>query len=120
MSRGWTIFFWAAAAYNIVIGILGFVDPAGTVDNKAIALLVFSFGIVYALVARQPLRLAPVLWAGVFGKLCMVALMGPVALSDGANPMLAPILVGDFLFTCGFLAFLLGPAKRYAATGETQ
>lgn len=117
MSRNWTYFFRAAAAYNLVIGTVGFTDPAGNVDSKAIALLVFSFGIVYALVARQPLRLAPVLWAGVFGKLCMVALMGPVALGEGANPALAPILAGDFLFTCGFLAFLLGPARRHDATG---
>lgn len=120
MNRNWTYFFWAAAAYNLVIGTLGFIDPTGTIDNRATALLVFSFGIVYALVAREPLRLAPVLWAGVFGKLCMVALMGPIALGEGGAPLLAPILVGDFLFTCGFLAFLLRPAKRHASTGARQ
>lgn len=120
MSRNWTYFFSAAAAYNLVIGTLGFIDPAGTIDNKATALLVFSFGIVYAQVAREPLRLAPVLWAGVFGKLCVVALMGPVALAEGADARLAPILVGDFVFTCGFLAFLLGPAKRHASTGARE
>jgi hypothetical protein len=120
MSKGWTIFFWAAATYNLVIGTLGFLDPAGTIDNKAIALLVLSFGVVYFQVARQPLRLAPVLWAGVFGKFGIVALLGPGALGAAAHPTLAPILVGDFLFGCGFLAFLLGPAKRNASTGESQ
>lgn len=118
MSRNWAYFFWCAAAYNLVIGMLGFIDLAGSLDGKATALLVFTFGIVYALVALRPLRLAPVLWAGVFGKLCMVALLGPVALSQEGNPALAPILIGDFLFTCGFLAFLLGPARRHGSTGE--
>lgn len=84
------------------------------------ALLVFSFGIVYALVARQPLRLAPVLWAGVFGKLCMMALMATVAFGEGAPAMLAQILAGDFLFACGFLAFLVGPARNDAPGGEMQ
>ena len=112
MMRRWTVFFWAAAAYNLVIGAMGFVDPAGTLDDKAIALLVASFGIVYGQVARDPLRLAPVLWAGVFGKLGMVTLMVATAIGPTAHAALAPILAGDFVFTCGFLAFLLGPARQ--------
>lgn len=118
MSRNWTIFFWAAAAYNIVIGAMGFLDPAGTIDNKTIAVLVLAFGVAYVQVARNPLRLAPVVWAGVFGKFAVVALLGPGAVGEGADPRLLPILVGDFLFGCGFLAFLLGPAKQYDSRGD--
>jgi hypothetical protein len=119
MSRTWTGFFWAAAVYNIVIGTLGFLDPAGNIDNKTIAVLVLAFGVVYLQVARHPLRLASVLWAGVFGKFAVVALLGPEAVGAGADPRLLPILAGDFLFGCGFLAFLLGPVRRHNAKGET-
>ena len=118
MSRNWTIFFWAAAAYNIIVGTLGFLDPAGTIDNKTIAVLVLAFGVAYVQVARNPLRLAPVLWAGVFGKFAIVALLGPGSLEAGGDPRLLPILFGDFLFGCGFLAFVLGPAKHYNLKGE--
>ena len=110
--KSWKVFFAAAAAFNLLVGIGGFIDPAADINNQAIALLVFAFGIVYALVAREPLRLGPVLWAGVFGKACMVALLMPDALAEDGDRMIAGILFGDMLFTAGFLTFLLGPARR--------
>ncbi|WP_284126236.1 hypothetical protein [Parerythrobacter aestuarii] len=118
--KGWKTFFWTAAAFNLLVGLGGFIDPAAKTVNQATALLVFAFGIVYALVAREPLRLAPVLWAGVFGKACMVALLMPGALAEGGDKMIAGILVGDMFFTAGFLAFLLGPARKSNGTGEVS
>ena len=118
--RNWKIFFAVAAAFNLFVGIGGFLDSAADIDDQAIALLVCAFGVVYALVAREPLRLAPVLWAGVFGKACMVALMMPGALAEGGDKMIAGILVGDMLFTAGFLAFLLGPARSGNGLGGSS
>lgn len=118
--KGWKAFFWAAAAFNLLVGLGGFIDPEANLDKQAIAILVFGFGIVYALVARETLRLAPVLWAGVFGKVCIVGLLMPGALAEGGDRMIAGILVGDMLFTLGFLAFLLGPARKSNQMGETS
>lgn len=118
MKRRWTLLFAAAAAYNLAIGGLGLANPSATIDNRAVAVLVLAFGLVYFLVAREPARLAPVAWAGVFGKLGIVLLLGPGALESGANPALMPILAGDLLFACFFVAFLLGPARHARTGGE--
>ena len=68
VSANWRRFFWAAAIYNFVIGLAGMLTPEATIDARIIGLLVFAFGVIYFLVARDPLRFAPVLWAGVLGK----------------------------------------------------
>ena len=114
---GWKAFFWAAAVYNLLIGFGGLVAPAAELDARMVAVLVFAFGIVYACVARDPFRYAPVLWSGVFGKVCIVALLLPGALADAADRMMVAILLGDVAFTVGFLAFLLGPAKLHQRDG---
>jgi hypothetical protein len=106
VARGWRIFFWVAAAYNLVIGLAGMLSPEATVDGRIVGLLVFAFGIIYALVARDALRFAPVLWAGIIGKGGVIALVAPVAFGDPGDPTVAAVLVGDGLFLLGFLAFL--------------
>ena len=115
VSANWRRFFWAAAIYNFVIGLAGMLTPEATIDARVIGLLVFGFGVVYALVARDPLRFAPVLWAGVLGKVGVVALLGPEASRAGGDPIIAAVLVGDALFALGFLAFLF--TREDAATG---
>ena len=65
-----------AAAYNLLVAVPGLVLGA-TVNDRIVALLVGCFGLVYAMVARDPVRLGPVLWAGVVGKIGVVALMRP-------------------------------------------
>lgn len=103
----WRVFFWVAALFNFAIGALGMVMPESTIDGRTIGLLVFCFGIIYALVAREPNRFAPMLWAGVIGKVGVVALLAPAAMGPDGEPLIGAILAGDALFALGFLAFLL-------------
>lgn len=110
--KGWRILFGAAALYNFAIGLPGVFAPGSALDAKVAALLVACFGVIYALVASNPPRFGPVLWAGVAGKLGVVSLMLPGVLAGTAQPGLGIILAGDGLFTLGFLAFLLGPLRR--------
>lgn len=107
LGVGWRAFFWAAALFNLVIGGLGMISPEANTDTRIIALLVFCFGIVYVLVARDPMRFGPALWAGVVGKSGVVALLGPGAIGPDGDPVLAGVLLGDALFAFGFLVFLV-------------
>ena len=106
VSRSWTAFFWAAAAFNLIIGMGAMISPEATVDARTVGILVFGFGIVYIQVARDPLRFAPVLWAGVLGKLGVVGLIGPTAFTGSGSRLVSGVLVLDALFALGFLAFL--------------
>jgi hypothetical protein len=118
VSKGWVRFFYAAAVFNLIIGMATMIVPGASVDVRIIGVLVFSFGIVYWLVARDPVRFGPTLWGGVIGKLAVVGLLAPRLLgmtmdSDASDPMLSInaglaslILLGDLIFALGFLAFL--------------
>ena len=103
----WRWFFYAAPAYNIVIGGAGLANSAAAVNDRIVGLLVLCFGLVYAIVGRDPARFGPVLWAGIAGKAGIVALLLPDVLAGSAAPGTGPILSGDALFTIGFLIFLL-------------
>ena len=103
---GWRGFFWLATAYNLVIGALTMLSPMATVDGRIVGLLVACFGVIYLLVALDPRRYAQTLWAGVIGKIGVVGLLGPAAIGEGGDRMVAAILAGDALFTLGFLIFL--------------
>ena len=118
VGTGWRAFFWAACAFNFVIGALGMVNPEASTDERIIGLLVFCFGILYLLVARDPLRYALTLWAGVIGKAGVVALLAPAAFGEGGDRLLASVLVGDALFAIGFLVFLVLVREGRAETGE--
>lgn len=107
VGKGWRGFFWAATVFNFLVGLAGMLSPEATIDARIIGLLVFCMGVIYLLVARDPLRFAPALWAGVIGKLGVVALLGPQAFGDGGQPLVAGALVLDAVFALGFLAFLL-------------
>ena len=82
LSVFWPRMLWAAAAYNLVIGLIGLTTPTASTSDRIVALLVACFGLVYGIVARDPVRLGQVLWAGVIGKLGVVALLGPEVLAD--------------------------------------
>lgn len=107
----WRPFFYAAAAYNLVIGGAGLATTSAPVNDRIVGLLVLCFGIVYALVGWRPDRFGPVLWAGILGKLGIVALLLPDVLAGRAAAGTGVILAGDALFTFGFLVFLLGRRK---------
>ncbi len=107
VSPVWRSFFWTACVFNFVVGAMGMFSPAATTDARVIGLLVFCFGILYLLVAREPIRFAPTLWAGVIGKLGVVGLLSPIAFGEEGNLLVAGALVLDALFAAGFLAFLM-------------
>jgi len=106
ISGGWRAFLWAACVFNLVIGALGMLFPASTIDARIVGSLVFAFGVVYFFVARDPVRFAPVLWAGVIGKLGVVALLLPAALTEEGSAVAIAILGLDVAFALGFIAFL--------------
>lgn len=110
--KGWRILFGGAAAYNFAIVLLSCLSPAGGNDGLVITVFVAAFGILYAIVSRDPMRLGPALWAGVAGKTGVILAAVPLILSGEERPGLGFILAGDGLFTLGFLAFLLGPFRR--------
>lgn len=97
----------AAACFNLVIGGAGLLGRSSTLEGRIVGLLVLCFGGVYGLVAIDVARFAPMLWAGVVGKLGVIALMVP-AVARGAVPKaVGPVLLGDALFTGAFLVILL-------------
>ena len=107
VGSGWRAFFWAATVFNFVIGVVIMLSPESTVDVRIVGLLVFCMGIIYLLVARDPIRFAPALWAGVIGKIGVVALLGPQAFGENGDIMVAGVLALDGIFALGFLAFLM-------------
>lgn len=102
----WRRFFYLAAIFNFLIGLVGMLIPESTLDGRMIGVLVFAFGVIYWLVARDPMRFAPVLWAGVISKLGVVGLLGPRTFIDGGEPLMMVVLAGDLLFALGFLGYL--------------
>lgn len=112
VHRAWRWMLGAAAAYNWVVALPALIAPATGPSDRIVAVLVAGFGLLYALVAGQPVRLAPALWAGVLGKLGVLGVMLPEVLAGRALPGTGAVLAGDLLFTLAFLAFLL--ARRRA------
>jgi hypothetical protein len=107
VGTGWRIFLWAAALFNLVVGIAGLTMAGATTDDRVIGLLVACFGLVYAIVARDARRFSHVLWAGVIGKIGVVVLLVPDALGPPVDQTLAGVLVADALFAIGFFVFLM-------------
>lgn len=102
----WRALFWAASGFNFIIGLLGMLSPASDIDARIIGLLLFAFGIVYMLVARDPVRFAPTLWAGIIAKVGVVALLAPEAFRDGGDAVVMGVLAIDALFAGAFLVFV--------------
>ncbi|MBS3929017.1 MAG: hypothetical protein KGZ65_12715 [Sphingomonadales bacterium] len=104
----WPITLALAAAYNLVIGGASLFQPGAAREGRVTGLLVAGFGVVYAIAASDPVRFAPVLWAGVLGKLGVIALLGPAVRSGALPRALGWVLAGDAVFTALFLVLLLG------------
>lgn len=111
-TTGWRIFFWVAAAYNLVIGLGAFLDADWGSAEAINGVLIFCFGIIYALVAREPKRFAPALFAGIVGKGMVVAMLGPPNWGEGGDPAIGAIVAGDLVFALGFLVYLLRSRLR--------
>lgn len=107
VARGWVWMLWAAAAYNLSVGVPGIFLGGASDEARIVSLLVACFGLVYGMIARFPERYAPLLWTGVIGKIGVLAIMG-AAVMHGTQPVaLVPVLAGDALFTLAFIAFLV-------------
>ena len=113
VGSGWRMFFWAACIFNFVVGALGMLSPEATVDARMIGLFIFCFGILYLLVAREPLRFAPALWAGLIGKMGVIGLLGPDAVNRPQDLVVLSALGVNAIFAVGFLIFLLSKAEAY-------
>lgn len=109
--RFWTVMLWAAAAFNMLVAVPSFFLPGSGVTDRIVAVLVGCFGLLYAMVARAPRQLGQVLWAGVIGKLGVVALMLPEVQAGRALPGTGWILLGDMTFTVLFVVFLMRGRK---------
>lgn len=112
VPRFWRVFLWVAAFYNFAVGLAGMFVPGTDLDGMILSLLVACFGLVYALVASDPMRFAPMLWAGVAGKVGVVLLLGPASLGSEGDPAIGAVVAGDLLFAVGFIAFLLTVGRR--------
>ena len=107
VGPGWKAFFWVASVYNLLIGLGAFLDARWGSSDAIGAVLIFCFGIVYALVARDPQRFAPTLIAGILGKAMVVAMLAPQNWFGNGDGMFGLIVAGDLLFTIGFAWFLI-------------
>jgi hypothetical protein len=107
VARYWPVILWAAAAYNLLIGVPGLFATSANETARVVSLLVCCFGLLYAMVARDPARLGPALWSGVAGKIGVVAIMLPAVISGKLPAAMGVVLAGDLLFALAFLAFLL-------------
>lgn len=129
--RGWRAFFWFAAVWNLLAGLPGLIDPQGSLARfgmslpaaadplvRMIGLIVATFGIGYALVARDPPGNRGIVIIGVIGKLGTFAIFaGDWAFRGGSGP-LAAMGAGDLLFAIAFLIFLSKSGKTSAALTE--
>lgn len=104
----WPSILGLAAAYNLVIGGGSMLQRGAAREGRVTGLLVAGFGVVYAITASDPARFAPVLWAGVLGKLGVIALLGPAVKRGELPSALGWVLAGDAVFTALFLMLLLG------------
>ena len=119
--RGWRIFFWCAAVFNLAIGLGVMLAPQGStpmpLDDAAslpirvVGWFVFVFGIGYAIVARDPLGHAGIVRLGVIGKLGMfvitlLAWNGGLTQASQALPALF-----DLPWAVAFIVFLTRTAK---------
>ena len=103
----WRLVFWSAAAMNFAIGLAAMLAPGMDNDARIVGLLVLCFGIVYALVARDSRRYGPTLWAGLIGKVGVVALLAPTHFGPGGHPVMMVVLLLDIAFAVAFLTYLL-------------
>lgn len=115
LSPRWSWMLGAAAAYNLVVAVPALLVPDRAQGDRVTAVLVASFGVLYALIARAPALYGRMLWAGVLGKAGILAILLPAILDGRAPGATGYVLAGDALFTIGFLALLLGPQRRHLA-----
>lgn len=110
------VLFNAAAMFNLAAGIPllvapGFmagllaleITPAGILFMQLTALAIAGFGIIYGLIARDPLRHQPYILLGVGLKLAFVGFVYAYWLRGHIGGLLPLLAVGDVIFSVLFL-----------------
>jgi hypothetical protein len=69
--------------------------------------------------SRDPDRYADVIWAGVFGKVAVVALLVTAEMNQSGGDAPTAVLAIDVLFATGFLIFLLTRGETSVSYGES-
>ncbi len=126
VMKSWKAFFWFAALYNLAASLPLIVDPGGALAAAGAAVpedlsyyrlcgvLILCFGGIYAIVAGNPERFAPVLWFGIVGKVGVGIIFGPAILAGELPASSVAIMIGDQLFALAFLVFLLRVGRARA------
>lgn len=125
ISPGWQKLFWAAAAYNFLIGLPSILAPGLAMSNlglpvphplyafniQIMGILICTFGLGYLMVAQSQPGAKQILTLGIVGKLGILLLLGFRMLS---TPMPLPIIAtsfGDLFFATMFAFFLFGGSR---------
>lgn len=125
ISSGWQKLFWAAAAYNFLVGLPSILtpgiamanlglpapDPMSAFNIQVMGILVCTFGLGYLMVAQGQPGARQILTLGIVGKLGILLLLGIRMLS---TPMPLPIIAasfGDLFFATMFAFFLFGGSR---------
>ena len=122
--KDWQILFWAAAFFNLAIGVPLYISPemmvslTGTVEMadpalmKVTGALIICLGIVYAIVGGDPVRYRPVIWAGLLGKLGIAFVYLPDWYRGTIPLATAIVALCDMGFIAAFLYILLRPTQK--------
>lgn len=130
MTR-WRLFFAFAAVWNLLAGLPGLIDPQGSLVRfglslpaaadpliRMIGFIVATFGVGYALVARDPRANRGIVVVGVIGKLGTFAIFAESWARGGGSGTLAAMGAGDLLFAIAFLIFLWKSGQASAPLTE--
>jgi hypothetical protein len=120
----WRVVFALAAAFNLAVGfamllapqaiVAGALSPREMMLSDTAALLIVTFGLGYAMVARRPRAHAGIALLGVVGK-AMMPMVAWVHFARDAIPLSAFLLsLGDLVFAGLFVAFLVWNARTPA------
>lgn len=125
ISKGWSIMFYIAAAFNIIaaIGALltpaesnalmmygsktALANPAASINTQAFLVFVLIFGIGYAMVAMDPTKNRGIVWLGILGKLYVFTAWGIYYKSGIVTLTAFAGTFGDLIFTILFIMFLI-------------
>lgn len=124
MMVTWRIVFALAAAFNFAVGLAMLLGPAVVFSGEpspreamltdTAALLIVTFGLGYAMVARRPRAHAGIALLGAVGK-ALMPIIAWVHFTRGAIPFAAVLLsLGDLVFAGLFVAFLVWNARTPA------
>ncbi len=115
----WRVVFAIAALFNLVIGVgllffadallraLGMDAPTSPLFVQLAGGLIATFGLAYALAARDPMRNREIVLLGAIGKAPVPLLVWLNVAAGHASQRIFLLSLGDLVFAALFVAFLL-------------